>query len=56
MAVEVKNMIVKSNVVQREPSGQESGGRVQVSEELKNAILEECKRMIQETVREMKER
>lgn len=54
MGVEVRQMIVKSNVVQREEAAQ--GADCQVSDEARNALLEECKRLILETMREMKER
>lgn len=45
-------MVVKSSVVQRSESAEEPD-----TEEIgKQAILEECKRLIQEALREMKER
>lgn len=45
-------MVVKSSVVQRCESNEESS----TEESKKQAILEECKRLIQQTLQEMKER
>lgn len=54
MSIEVKQMIVKSNVLQRRELGEED--RVQNSEETKKAILDECRRLILEALREIRER
>lgn len=55
MSIEIRQMVVKSNVVQRCESG---GGNEETSAEKtgKQEILEECKRLILETMQEMKER
>lgn len=52
MSVEVRQMIVKSNVVQRQEPVREGG----IDDNSKKDILEECRRLILETLREMKER
>ena len=54
MTVEVRQLIVKSNVLQRQEADGLDG--VQTHEETKKAILEECKRMILDALQEMKER
>lgn len=53
MTVEVRQLVVKSNVLQR--SADEKGDARNL-EESRKAILEECKRLILETLQEMKER
>lgn len=52
MSIEVKQLVVKSSVLQRREPDEE--GRT--AEPQKNDILEECKRLIQEALQEMKER
>lgn len=52
MSVEVRQLVVRSNVVQRCESDEESGA----DESKKKDILEECRRMILEILKEMKER
>jgi hypothetical protein len=54
MAVEVRQMIVKSNVLQR--SGSDEKYDVRDLEESRESILEECKRLIQEALQDAKER
>jgi len=54
MTVEVRQLVVKSNVLQRHESEGLDG--VQNHEETRKVILEECKRLILETLQEMKER
>lgn len=52
MSIEIRQMVVKSNVVQRCESDKEEDK----DEKAKQAILEECKQLILETLREMKGR
>jgi hypothetical protein len=52
MSIEIRQMVVKSNVVQRRATDEESG----IEENGNQAILEECKRLIQEALQEIKER
>ncbi|MBI3525615.1 MAG: hypothetical protein HY066_14035 [Betaproteobacteria bacterium] len=54
MSVEVRQMIVKSNVLQRAEQAEEE--HELDPEEARKALLEECKRLILETLQEMKER
>ena len=54
MSIEVKQMVIKSNVVKNNKS--ENSDNVPNQENIKAAILEECKRLIVETLQEMKER
>lgn len=54
MGIEVRQMVVKSNVLQRqETAGSDSA---QDQEQTKKMILDECKRLIQEAMQEIKER
>lgn len=55
MSIEIRQMVVKSNVVQRSESccGNEDAGAKEAN---KQEILEECKRLIREAMQEMKER
>jgi hypothetical protein len=55
MSIEIKQMVVKSNVVQRCESSDEQG-ETAAEETRKQEILEACKRLILETMQEMKER
>ncbi len=52
MSIEVKQLVVKSSVLQRRETDAGGGS----DETQKKEILEECKRLIQETLQEMKER
>lgn len=52
MPIEIRQMVVKSSVVQRSESADETD----TEETGRQAILEECKRLIQEALQEMKER
>ncbi|MHB1098474.1 MAG: DUF5908 family protein [Burkholderiales bacterium] len=54
MAVEVRQMVVKSNVLQR--SERDNAGDEQNMDELRKAILEECRAMIREALQERQER
>ena len=54
MTVEVRQLIVKSNVLQRHEADGLDGA--QLHEETRKAILEECRRLILDTLQEMKER
>ncbi len=54
MSIEVRQMVVKSNVLQR--SEADGNDRVQNPEENKKVILEECRKLILETLQEMRER
>ncbi len=54
MTIEVKQMLIKSNVLQKCGNEVESGGRG--NEALKEEILEECRELIIEMLREEKER
>lgn len=52
MSIEIRQLVVKSSVVQRCASNEETG-----TEENRNQeILEECKRLIQEALQENRER
>jgi len=52
MSIEVRQLIIKSSVLQRSESNGEGGD----DESKKQAILEECKKLIQKTLQELKER
>jgi hypothetical protein len=54
MAVEVRQMVVKANVIQRQES--EEKGAPPLSWQDKRSILEECRQLILEVLREAKER
>jgi hypothetical protein len=55
MSIEIKQMVVKSSVIQR--NGLSEGRDVSRIDEIrKQEILEECKRLIMEAMQEMKER
>ncbi len=54
MGIEVRQMVVKSNVLQRKESAETDSAQDQ--EETRKAILDECKRLIQEAIQEVKER
>jgi hypothetical protein len=54
MTVEVGQMVVKSNVSDRQEAEQE--GYVSELEASREAILDECRRLIQEALRDVKER
>jgi hypothetical protein len=55
MSIEIKQMVVKSNVIQR--SGMSEGSDRSRKEEVKKQeILDECKKLIMEAFQEMKER
>lgn len=57
MSVEVRQMIVKTNVLQRNESHVGTGGEETGAKDSgRQAILEECQKMIVETLRELKER
>ncbi|HEX7645089.1 MAG TPA: DUF5908 family protein [Burkholderiaceae bacterium] len=55
MPIEIKQMVVKSNVVQACGGEAEADGKAMPEAE-KKALLDECRRMIQEALREAKER
>jgi len=55
MSIEVRQLIVKSNVVQR-TDVEEQSTLAQDQEEIRKMIAEECKKLILETLQEMKER
>lgn len=52
MSIEVKQLVVKSNVVQRCETDEETSPE----ETQKQQVLDECKKLILETLREQKER
>ena len=54
MSIEIRQMVVKSNVLQRSEADEEISA--QSPENSREAILEECRRLILETFQEMKER
>ncbi len=54
MSVEVRQLIVKSNVLQR--SEADENDDAENPEETKKAILDECRKLILETLQEMRER
>lgn len=54
MSIEVRQLLVKSNV--REQRSLEEEEYLQNPDEIRQAILEECRRMILEALRDMKER
>ncbi len=55
MPIEIKQMVVKSNVVQSH--GRDGGAdENSLPEAQRKALLDECKRLIQEALREVKER
>jgi len=57
MSVEIRQMVVKSNVLQRCEAGDAAEkDKVQPSEEARSAILEECRKLVIEMLRERKER
>lgn len=56
MSVEVRQMIVKSNVRQDSNANAPGCGDDDATENGKKDCSEECKRLILETLREMKER
>jgi len=54
MTVEVRQLVVKSNVLQRHEADENNGE--QNPEEIKKAVLDECRRQVLDTFQEMKER
>lgn len=54
MSIEVRQLIVKSNVLQKAEADEDATAPDQ--EEARRLILEECKKLILETLQEMKER
>ena len=54
MSVEVRQLVVKSNVLQRFEL--EKNNSTQIPDETKKAILEECRRLILDMFQEIKER
>jgi len=56
MSIEIRQMVVKSNVVQRGESCGGNNEETSAEKTGKQEILEECKRLILETMQEMKER
>ena len=54
MGVEIGQMIVKSNVLQRDETNRTVSQ--QEAEALRKAILDECRELIQESLQEAKER
>lgn len=59
MSIEVRQMVVKSSVLQRQGRGGESvvaAGDARMQERTKNEILAECRRLIAELLQERKER
>lgn len=52
MSIEIRQMVVKSSVVQRSETVDETDADAAA----RQAILEECKRLIDEALQEMKER
>lgn len=57
MSIEVRQMVVKSNVLQRcEQDGANGREAVRIHEDSKNELLEECRKLILEMLRERRER
>lgn len=59
MAIEVKQMVVRSNVLQKAGQSDDGGCAAEESkmpEEAKSEILDECKKLVMEMLREFKER
>lgn len=56
MSVEVRQMVVKSNVVHSDKTDQGSASSRENLEEMKIEIINECKRMMTELLRDKKER
>ncbi len=55
MPIEVRQLIVKSNVLQQGDADDQTTHAAD-QEEIRKMIVEECKKLIQETLQEMKER
>ena len=53
MSIEIRQMVVKSNVVQRCESDDDEAKK---KDQEKRALFEECRQVVLETLREMKER
>ncbi len=56
MTIEVKQMLIKSTVLQRKDTEETGGSSSQDMAEMKEDILEECKQLIIDMLREEKER
>lgn len=56
MSVEVRQMIIKSNVVQADEQSESGASPSEDLEEFKMEIINECKRMIAEQLRDKRER
>lgn len=56
MAVEIRQMVVKSNVLQRSEQERAAETNMQPSGESRDDILEECRRLVIEMLRERGER
>ena len=56
MAIEVKQMRIKSTVLQQSPGGGKEDDPCYDADEMKSDILAECRRLIVEILREKKER
>lgn len=55
MPIEIKQMVIKSSVVQARAGEVDADGDA-LPEAQKKALLDECRRLIQEALREAKER
>jgi hypothetical protein len=55
MPIEIKQMVIKSNVIQAYGRDDDADGNV-LPEAQRKELLDECKRLIQEALREAKER
>jgi hypothetical protein len=56
MTIEVRQMLIKSTVLQQRGTEETGGGPSQDMAETKEEILEECKQLIVDMLREEKER
>lgn len=56
MTVEVKQMIIKSTVVNKFTEHEQSDGATVDIEQLKEMVMEECKELITESLHELQER
>lgn len=56
MSVEVRQLVIKSNVVQTDEQGESGASPAEDLENFKMEIINECKRMIAEQLRDKRER
>mgnify|MGYP003571017733 CR=1 FL=1 len=56
MTIEVKQLIIKSTVSDEGPAQQDSEQRAVDMEQLKEALMQECREMIADSLNEVRER